>query len=360
MRRPAYDDPRFDKRRIAALDPLDADAELAPVPRMNAAADVPALTAALRRITPGPERVRGFSFHESLAAMRDLGLLLGSIKRHGTQPVEAVPEVEPVLLELGRRTDMIPRDTVHHYTEWNPEGERQRMYTGDVQETVLMGGPRASIPKLSLAVECCAALDGLDLDDPDFVPLLDQLAGHLAAFDAAITKVVAEVSPEFFAQQMRPYYEEVAVAGRDYLGPAAAHVPLYLADLALWAADDNDPEYASFLRESAEHTLPAWRELVSDWELRPSLVRRLREAAAGDPEPWRAHLEALHRVMRQLVVFRGKHLGIARKAYKEDVRLYELGSGGAPIALLVAVLDLTRENAGFAKRLVPTKAGQAA
>lgn len=352
------DDPRFDGPRTAGLDPLGADAPLRAVPEMNAAADVPALTAALRRLTPSLPEVAAFDFCECLAAMRDLGLLLGSVKRHGVQPVPLVPGLEAVLVELGRRTDMIPRDTVHHYTEWNPLGERQRMYTGDPQETVLMGGPRASIPELGRALERCNDLADTDLADPAFVPLLDDLSDALGAFETAIADVVARVSPEFFAQRMRPYYEEVAVAGHDWLGPAAAHVPLYLADLALWASDDNDPAYEAFLEESAEHTLPAWRALVGQWRDRPSIVRRLREAAAPDPEPWARHLAALHRVMRRLVVFRGRHLGIARKAYKEEVRLYEVGSGGGSIGLLQSILDLTRDNAAIAKSLVP--AGRAA
>ncbi|MCD0444091.1 DUF1864 family protein [Glycomyces sp. A-F 0318] len=357
---PRLRDARFDGARTAGLDPLGADGPLAAVPAMNAGADVRALTAALRRLTPSLPEVAAFDFCECLAAMRDLGLLLGSIKRHGVQPLPEVPGLETVLVELGRRTEMIPRDTVHHYTEWNPLGPRQRMYTGDPQETVLMGGPRASIPELGQALERCAALADTDVADPAFAPLLQELGDHLAAFETVIADVVARVSPEFFAQQMRPYYEEVAVAGRDWLGPAAAHVPLYLADLALWASDDNDPAYEAFLEESAEHTLPAWRGLVRQWRDRPSIVRRLREAAEPDPAPWGAHLTALHRVMRSLVVFRGRHLGIARKAYKEEVRLYELGSGGGSIGLLQSILDLTRENAVTAKALAPAPAGRTA
>ncbi len=100
---------------IRGLGPLGADSVYPQVPEMNRTADTQALTAVLDQILPGPDQLAAMSFHECLAAMRDIGLFLGSLKRHGTQPIDAVSRLEPILLELGRRTDMIPRDTVHHY-----------------------------------------------------------------------------------------------------------------------------------------------------------------------------------------------------------------------------------------------------
>src|SRR5262245_26557700 len=115
---------------VAVLDPLHADKVCAQLPAMNGQADLTALMNALRSIVPAAEHIRRFTPLECLAAMRDLGMFLGSIKRHGVQPVLAVPEVEAALLALGTRTDLVPRDTVHHYACWNPRGARQRMYTG--------------------------------------------------------------------------------------------------------------------------------------------------------------------------------------------------------------------------------------
>ena len=41
-------------------------------------------------------------------------------------------------------------------------------------------------------------------------------------------------------------------------------------------------------------------------------------------------------------MFRGKHLTIARRAYREDVRLYPVDSAGGSVELLTRILDLTR------------------
>ncbi|MFD4319893.1 hypothetical protein [Streptomyces sp. NPDC058548] len=74
------------------------------------------------------------------------------------------------------------------------------------------------------------------------------------------------------------------------------------------------------------------------------------EGADRLPPPLTASAEALGRVLRLLKTFRARHLGIARKAYSEENRLYEEGSGGTPVALLRTILDLTRENETMVRR----------
>ncbi|MFP3335605.1 DUF1864 family protein, partial [Pseudomonas sp. SIMBA_064] len=73
----------------------------------------------------------GWGFVEAAAAMRDIGFFLGSLKRHGHEPADAVPGLEPVLLDLARATDLPPRETLLHVTVWNPAAaDAQRSYTG--------------------------------------------------------------------------------------------------------------------------------------------------------------------------------------------------------------------------------------
>ncbi|WP_369268362.1 monodechloroaminopyrrolnitrin synthase PrnB family protein, partial [Streptomyces harbinensis] len=321
---------------IRDLDPLSADRACFALRRQNEAADVPALTAALRALLPPPGTVATYSLEESVAAMRDLGMFLGSIKRHGPEPLDLVPEALPVLRELGSRTDMVPRDTVHHYCTWNPVGARQRMYTGDVQEAYLQESVRMVFPHLRDGLELAATLGDTDLADPKFALLTDELTQHTETMVTAIDMVVANVGPEFFARVLRPYFEEIDVGDRVLLGPAAAQVPLWLIDLAIWAADHSDPGYQEFLSDSIPYSLRRWRDLYDRWVRTPSVVGRLVEAFGDDPAEaerrspaLRASTEALARLLRVLVVFRGRHLGIARKAYDADLRLYPVGSGGA-------------------------------
>ncbi|MFD7320131.1 monodechloroaminopyrrolnitrin synthase PrnB family protein [Streptomyces sp. NPDC059875] len=334
---------------IRAADPLGADALLAAVPAMNADADTPALTVALRTLVPDPERAAEWSVVDALAAMRDLGILLGSLKRHGIQPVAAVPEVLPVLELLGRRTDMVPRDTVHHYTTWNPPGPRRRTYTGHPMEAHLQEAVRMAFPGLVAALDTCSRLARLEPYDPGFAVALDRTAQHVQSMVDSIDHTVAHVSPEFFALTLRPYFEEIDVAGRTYLGPAAAQVPLWLVDLTLWQCDRSNPAYDGFLADSLPYSLPSWRDFHDRHAGGVSAVSKLSAAVSWEtierlPPQLAASALALGRVLKILKTFRARHIGIARKAYADDLRLYDEGSGGAPIALLRSILDLTRDN----------------
>ncbi|MEU2154726.1 monodechloroaminopyrrolnitrin synthase PrnB family protein [Streptomyces sp. NPDC019396] len=352
---------------IRELDPLGADRLCFDLRSHNERADVPALVSALRELVPGPDAVAAYSAEACVAAMRDLGMFLGSIKRHGPEPIALVPEVVPVLLELGRRTDMVPRDTVHHYTTWNPTGGRQRMYTGDIQEAYLQESVRMVFPHLREGLELAEQLSHADIDDPKFPVLTDELTTHMETMVSSIDMVVANVSPEFFARGLRAYFEEITVDGRVLLGPAAAQVPLWLIDQAIWAADNSAPEYEEFLRDSVPYSLPRWRELYDGWTGVPSVVTRLVDAFGYDPDGaerrmpgLRPSAEALARLLRVIIVFRGRHLGIARKAYDADLRLYPVGSGGASVDLLRQIIDLTRATSQLTQRpSAPAAAGRA-
>ncbi|MET9512056.1 monodechloroaminopyrrolnitrin synthase PrnB family protein [Streptomyces flavidovirens] len=351
----ALREPRYRISEIREADPLAADPLLAVLPAMNRDADVPALTVALRTLLPLPATVDRWSVVESLAAMRDLGMILGSLKRHGTEPLAVVPEALPVLEALGRRTDMVPRDTVHHYTTWNPIGARRRMYTGEEMEGNLQDAVRMVFPSLAASLDTCAALARLEPHDPGFALALDRTAQHVQSMVDSIDFTVANVSPVFFARVLRPYFEEIDVAGIDYLGPAAAQVPLWLVDLTLWQCDHSSPEYDRFLAESVQYSLPCWRDFYAAHRVGTSAVSKLSTAIDwenADRLSPRLAVSAisLARVLRILKTFRARHIGIARKAYSEEVRLYEVGSGGAPIELLRSVLDLTRDNETLVRR----------
>ncbi|MFE0644141.1 monodechloroaminopyrrolnitrin synthase PrnB family protein [Streptomyces sp. NPDC058877] len=341
-------DPRYTTEDVRAADPLGADALLAAVPTLNARADAAALTVALRALVPDPAEAVRWSVGGALAAVRDLGILLGSLKRHGVQPLIAVPEALPVLEILGRRTDMVPRDTVHHYTTWNPTGPRRRSYTGDPVEARFQDAVRTVFPGLVAALDDCARTARLEPYDPGFASALDRMAGHLRTVADAIDPTVTRVPPEYFALTLSPYFEEVEIAGRDYPGPAAAQVPLWLVDLTLWRCDRSDAAHDAFLAESLPHAPPSWRAFHARHRGGVSAVSKLsaaisREGTAPLPPALTASAQALGRVLRILKALRARHTGIARTARRDEPRPYE-EDGGAPVALLRPILDLAGEN----------------
>ncbi|MFG3036112.1 monodechloroaminopyrrolnitrin synthase PrnB family protein [Streptomyces sp. NPDC048330] len=344
-------EPRHRTEDIRAADPLGADALLAAVPLMNERADVAALTVALRALVPDQERAALWSVGGAAAAMRDLGILLGSLRRHGTQPLAAVPEALPVLEILGRRTDMVPRDTVHHYTEWNPAGPRRRSYTGHPAEARLQEAGRAVLPVLSATLDDCALVTRLEPHDARFACALDRIARRLRATADAMERTVAEVSPEYVALTLRPYFGEVEVAGRAHPGPAAVTLPLWPVDLALWACDRADPAHDAVLAEEVPYALPAWREFHARHRDGVSAVTRL--AVSGGTGADRPAAEALARALRILTGLRARHLGVVRRAPRPE-------TPRSPAALLRSVLDMTEENRTMLRRATHHRAAAGA
>jgi monodechloroaminopyrrolnitrin synthase len=341
-----------DSTVIQELDPLRGDQALAGLPGINARADTGALVRLARELLPSEAAAGAFSAAECIAAMRDLGIVAGSVKRHGVDPVRAVPGLEPVLAVLGERSGMVPRDTVYHYTTWNPPGPRRRTYTCDPQERILQDSVRLCIPRLRAAVDHCRRLKTVAVTDRGFgmeaAGLAESVRGCIDAID--LTRV--GVSPEYFARGLRPYFEEITVGGQVLLGPAAAHIPLGLIDLALWASDRGQDRYAKFCGEAARYNPPPLRRLYADWAAGPSLVTRLLAAAGSDRGAGPGLQDglaagALRDALRALVVFRGRHLALARQAYREDVRLYPRGSGGGSLDLLGEIVGLTRQSAAL-------------
>jgi monodechloroaminopyrrolnitrin synthase len=332
---------------VAALDPLDADRACALVPALNQHADVNALIDSLRSLIPTRARLERLSVPQSLAAVRDLGLFLGSLKRHGVEPVSVVPEVQAVLETLGQRTAMVPRDTVYHYGPWNPADGRQRMYLGSRQEAVLIGAVRRALPAVEAATLLLVELLDRSPADPAFATACRQTAAHLEAMVCAINDVRTEITADYFARSMRPYFESVIVTGRPYFGPAAAHMPLFLVDALLWSADHPDAEHHAFQDDTALYNPLRWRRLFNDLSGRPSISTRVVEGvAAAHGEPNRAlreSIEALCQVYRVLLVFRGRHAVLARAAYDVERRLYSRGSGGGTVASLEHLVTLTRD-----------------
>lgn len=338
----------YETASIQVLDPLRLDASINFIREANACADTRYLAQLLTKLSNSLTELNIVSNAVALAAMRDIGILLGSLKRHGVEPVVIVPQVEPLLIHLGQCSGMIPRDTVLHYTSWNPDGDRRRAYTNDPQERLLQVAVVKVFPSLSASLCISEWLRDMDPRDVRCAPLVNSLHDMTATMVESIDCVVRDVSPIFFAQTLRPYFEDINVGGRAYLGPAAAQVPLWLVDLCVWASDRSNDGYNKFLADSVPYCPPSWQSYYEDTRSTESLVSRVVKCLEGsrtlqDHSVIRT-ADSITRLLRTLITFRGRHLGIARKGYAPEVRQYENGSGGAPVALLKEIIELTIKN----------------
>lgn len=332
--------------RIAALDPLAAAPWLARLPEYNRQADTAAIATAVREIVPDIERAALMDPFTAAAATRDLGMLLASLKRHGVQPIDAVPEVERVMLCYGQITGMAPRETVLHYTLWNPAGPQQRRFTDDPSEAGLIDAVRLATPGIDTTVALLARARVLPANSAEFVEACDAAAHTLEPLAEAMKVVRARVDPVFFATVLRPYFEPIRLGGRQYSGMAAAPLAVGLIDHLLWSSDCGDPSYREFQAHLMEYALPGGKRLYHATLGRPSLAARFIaecKRAVGPRPLLAAGTVALDALFKVLLSFRSRHTVIARSAYAEPLRRYPVGSAGYSVDTLTSLLQQTKD-----------------
>jgi len=316
-----------DGEDIARLDPLGADDFLVGLPGLNRAGDVDALGAFLADVA-STDGVMDLDADDARAAMRDVGMVLGSIRRHGQQPREVVPQIEPVLIAWGRTTQLVPRDTVVHYGAWNPIGDRERMYTGDPQESALIDSVRQAAELIPAMAVWVATAHSRGWGTPESIAALEMAATHFDTYCANFEMVRANVTPEFFAQQLRPYFEPITVAGRTLNGPAAAFLPLYLVDELVWG--ESQGAHADMIDDAVQYGPPLWGGLVAEMRrhtpMSAMLVADLERA--GHPDALEREGQIASHIIHRLVQFRGRHAVLAERAYNAAITDFQQGSGG--------------------------------
>ncbi|MCA9657707.1 MAG: DUF1864 family protein [Myxococcales bacterium] len=282
------------------------------------------------------------SVPEAIAALRDTGMLASSLMRHCVDFTDVVPELEQRLIELGEKVDMVPRDTVYHYGVWNPEGPRERSFTGDPAEASLIHAARTAAPAIDATLQQLLTT----LDEPLTSPALAEGCRHaaerLAKILCSIGKAKREIPPLFFAQTLRPYFTDLRIGGATYAGASAAPLSVCIVDHLLWSSDCTDKIFCEFQLEQIRYNLPRWRKLYAATLGRPSLTTRLLAAVKHGPPPTADALAAVASVLQVLLVFRGRHRYVAMRAYDERIRLFKVGSGGHGTSTLEHLFALTR------------------
>jgi hypothetical protein len=339
-------------QEIARLDPLRADEPLRNLPAFNAERDTESVLALLRQLLPSPAAARALSVEAACAAMRDLGILLGSLKKHGIEPEEAEPALRVVLPVLGSITNFPPRDTLLHYTIWNPAGERMRTYTG-TDEKNLIRSVQMSIPPLEAALHHL-----LQLLDPahgnDFRLLTKTVAANLEGLIEGVVYARRNVSTEYFAREMRLYYDPIQLNGATYLGPGAVEMPVFVFDHLLWSADCRDAEYVAFKNGYLPYVRPVWRLLYEAYAGQPSLLTQLQEEMeAGTCAQPAVALKEIVSIVTRLKSFRMPHRRLADEAYAHGNGGHRSqGSGGyAPDILLHIIQLMTAKTDSFVQAL---------
>jgi monodechloroaminopyrrolnitrin synthase len=331
---------------IADLDPLGADAKLQKLPEINARGDINAIACIIKEIIPTFEAVELQSENESIATMRDLGILAGSLKRHGVEPIEAIPKLEPILVALSQKNDMVPRDTFVHYILWNPKGARQRKYTTYEAESHLITSGSIALPKLEDAIANLVDLHSISVDAPEFVQICNQCSTNLMGMVEAIVYAIKNISRQCFATELRPYFDPILVQGQEYLGPGAVEMPLFIFDHLLWSADRFEEQYQEFQQDFLPYCLPKYRQLYASFKNQPSLVTKVCTYIANN-QVNSTVIEAANIILglfKILIKFRKPHIKVVNQAYIHiENHVRDIGSGGYQSSMLNYITTLTEK-----------------
>ena len=80
-----------DQEKIASLDPLGFDDRIRILHLLNKSGDTQEIIQMLYRLLPVPDVLDLYGYHEAIAAMRDLGIFIGILKKHVSSPLKSFP-----------------------------------------------------------------------------------------------------------------------------------------------------------------------------------------------------------------------------------------------------------------------------
>lgn len=331
---------------IVELDPIQFDSKIDLLHSLNTKKLAKEIIQLMYDLLPLPDQLEAFTYEEAVATMRDLGIFIGILKKHRIEPVEAVPELEYVLLVLMVKTELPPRDTLIHYTSWNPSGPRIRTYTGLDDEKHLIESVRMAMPDLFSAILELERLQHIPLSDPMFSVHCQVVQDKISAMVKGIVHAKRNVSPAVFANELRFYYDPIKVDyGKDYIGPGAVEMPMFLFDHLLWSCDLADDEYANFKEGYLYYNLPFVTKIYFTFKGKPSILSRAIRDVKNEPGP--AILRSAYQIQQlgnTLKSFRMPHKKLAENAYAHsDEHNRTKGSGGYAPTILEKILNLQLE-----------------
>lgn len=341
---------------ISELDPLSLDEFFLILPNLNSSSDVNAVVQALELKIPTEEVLSNLDIVSASAALRDLGHIAASLRRHGVH-ANLVPKLEKSLLILGGIIGEVPRDTVYSYGARNPKGDRRRTFTNLSQERLFIQSFNDGMSGLNQTIELLYSLRDIPLDDPRFSDIVQGALTTFTSMVNAILLVYRDIPAEVFTRDLRPYFDPINIGGFEYLAPGGAQMPILLIDMMLWANSTSDGEYLAYLDDNLRYCPTVYRTLAqnirSDYTaLMDRVLKESSRLSEGEQKQIvRNSLTALRELFTTIIKFRRPHLRVANDNFalrRDD----QLGSGGYKPDLLEILVSKTEAHKAILSNLL--------
>ncbi|WP_109829885.1 monodechloroaminopyrrolnitrin synthase PrnB family protein [Reichenbachiella versicolor] len=334
---------------VKLLDPLGLDHDLGLIRDYNKEGRTEQLVSLLFSKLPLPEALNSYDYYTALAAMRDIGILLGSIKKAGVEPLSVIPELEYVLHELSRITELPARETLMHYTIWNPDGERMRTYTHYKDERSLIQSVKNAFPALDSCIDLLLQLHHTPFESSKFEEICDQTTRKFKYVVEAIVLAYREVSPEIFAKELRFYFDPIKVGEEELIGPGAVEMPMFVFDHLLWSSMVLDEEYVKFKKTYLKFNMGFMQEIYDKYDGWDSLLDKMviKLSREGSNDQVLRSAKSLMKLCNSQKSFRKPHKKLADKSYEhQDETGKDKGSGGYSTDILSYIYSINLEKIG--------------
>lgn len=344
----AYDALQLEYQQAQQADPFDADTRLVEeVPRLNQAADHTGLLDILQEFVDKGPPAENLSAPEAWAAIRDLGFVMGPIKRYGIQPAQEVPPLADYLLALANRAACLhPRDDVFTLTVSNPLGRRRRTYTQSPSEYAFIEAVSVSMVAMDRCIVDILRMLSYPLHNTEFETWAKEAAETFQGIIDALLSVRTTVDPDWFANIFTRNLEPITIQGRAFHGPSADQTQMLVIDWMLYG--QSYPNYLQFFDSLRQHLRPKHREIISYHHdvYGGSLVDRVRTeyttSLSRDAAQTERSLQSVILLLKRIRTFRYPHRKIAVDSFAMRDENRQIGSGGlSPDGDLRKLIDWT-------------------
>lgn len=268
---------------------------------------------------------------EQHASLRDFGFILGYILQKDPNFMLSSRQ-EMNLEKISNNLNInYPYHTVLEYTILNPIGNRRRTFTNTDQERVFIDQVEKSYINM---VTINKLVMNTNLSDEDIINKLQIVEHKLQSLVLAIPEVMKKVGPEFFASNLRPYFNSLNFKGIKYDGPGGSQLPIAILDRVIWADSKNiNSNYEEFINKNVKYFNKNYIEFMKYYS-KDSFVTQI-SRNEFNPEI----SKAVNNIIIKLISFRKPHEKLAIDSFKSRSE-GSLGSGGYTPELLTEIIDL--------------------
>ena len=341
---------------VATLDPLDLDSPLTKdLPQANTKRDYKKVHDIASNVAI-KKRVRSLSSYDAKAATRDLSMLAGSLIRAGYN-VKDFRHIHDALIECSSITEEVPSDTVYSYGNRNPDGERMRVFTTHPEERIFIDSLKAGMDNIPKAIYHLSEAQKIGLEDPETAKRIADSATYFAQMLPGMAEVFRVMSPQFFTNELRPFFDPRIIGNERYIAAGGAQMPIVLLDHILWGADNADEMYAKYFEENMRYQPLALRQEGTSFKGRKSIRKMLEERLdlwplQGESSLARDTIKGLQQLISTMLRFRKPHLKVAERnmAIRPEG---SVGSGGYRTEILSYLLKETEAVQTLINRFQP-------